>query len=1121
MKQRISHDAISLWMVMLLIMSFVPLHSRAQKGLDQEVSITANGMPMEAVLKSFQKQTQLSIVYSSSLVATWPKVTMSLRQRPAREVLDKLMELSHCKYTYEPGIITIVHKSANAKHNTRMIYGHVFDISGEPLIGATVCLGESNVCAITNSDGEYSFSTPYKDVTLKFTYIGMEPQYVNIAAGTKTVIRDVTLKGATEIKEVVVNGLFERRKEGFTGAETTFDQKDLTNVGNENLLKSLAVLDPSFQIVDNINMGSDPNHMPDIQMRGQTSLASVQSNYSGNPNLPLFILDGFETSLEKVYDLDMNRVKSITLLKDAAAKAIYGSKAANGVVVIETKQAKEGKLLVSYTGNLSLEVPDLTGYNLMDAKQKLAFEKERGFYSANATTYPLAQEDDNFDRRYQENYANIVRGVDTYWLSKPLHTGLGHKHTLTLEGSDKAIRYIAGMYYNDINGTMKGSLRRTFNVNTTLQYTYNNLIFRNSLDYTKNRAKNSPYGTFSDYVTLNPYWEPNDENGNPRKILGYVGYSNTPVYNPLYNATLNVKDESTYNEVQDNFNVDWKISEPLRFVGKFSYVYRSSESDYFLPGDHTAFADYDENGLSNRKGRYTKGSGSMNHFIVNAGLNYNKEFGPHLIFANITWNLSNESQKEYTYTAEGFGNDYMDDITFANQYEEDSKPNGYNNKTREIGLIGAMSYSYDERYLLDLSARRTGSSIYGSKNRWGNFWSTGVGWNVHREPFAKNWKWLRRLKLRGSVGYTGTQNFNPYQSMARYVYGTFLYNGRYGAELEGLPNDRLRWQKSKDTNLGMDLMVKSWLNMRFDYYRATTNDLLSNISTPPSMGFSSYMENLGKIRNNGIEASIAVTPWRDDARRGWVTLTVTGLHNKNKIVKIYDIFKTFNEKQNERLDDFAEGSGERFSTPSTLYYEGQSTTAIWGVRSLGIDPMTGREMYLTKDGQKTYTWNAADQTVIGDSQPKLRGALAINAGYKGFMLTLAGQYKLGGDIYNSTLVNRVENVDGYYNLDRRILDSWRKVGDVAPYKALVARGSDRAYTKPTSRFIQTENELYISTINIGYEFLGQEWLRKAGLSRLKFSFYMNELARFSSIKIERGLTYPFARNFSFTVQAEF
>lgn len=1108
-------------MAMLFVMLLVPLCAHAQKGLDQKVSITANGTPMETVLKSIQKQTQLSVVYSSSLTASWPKVTLTAHQRPAREVLDKLMELSHCSYSYDNGIVTITHKAAGTKQATRMIYGHVYDTGGEPLIGASVCIGESNVCAITNLDGEYSFSIPNKDLKLKFTYVGMEPQYVSINAGTKTIIRDITMKGATEIKEVVVNGLFERRKEGFTGAETTFDQEDLTSVGNENLLKSLAVLDPSFQIVDNISMGSDPNHMPDIQMRGQTSLASVQSNYAGNPNLPLFILDGFETTIEKVYDLDMNRVKSITLLKDAAAKAIYGSKAANGVVVIETKQAKEGRLLVSYSGNLNLEVPDLTGYNLMDAREKLAFEKERGFYSANATTLPFPTDDDNFDRRYQENYANVVRGVDTYWLSKPLHTGVGHKHTLSLEGGDKAIRYIAGMYYNDISGAMKGSSRRTFNVNTTLQYTYKSLIFRNSIDYTKNSAKNSPYGTFSDYVTLNPYWEPYDENGLPRKVLGYVGYSDTPVYNPLYNASLNIKDESTYNEVLDNFNVDWKISEALRFVGKFSYTYRASDSDYFLPANHTTFANYDENGLSDRKGRYTKGDGSLNHFIANAGLNFNKEFGHHLIFANVTWNLSHESEKNYTYTAEGFGNDYMDDVTFANQYEEDGKPSGYNNKTREIGLIGALSYSYDERYLLDLSARRTGSSIYGSKNRWGNFWSTGVGWNVHREPFAKSWTWLRRLKLRASMGYTGTQNFNPYQAMARYVYDTYLYNGRYGAELEGLPNDRLRWQKSMDTNIGMDLMIQRWLNMRLDYYRATTDDLLSNITTPPSMGFSSYMENLGKIRNNGIEASIAVTPWRDDANRGWVTLTVTGLHNKNKIVKIYDIFKSFNEKQNEQMADFAEGSVERFSTPSTLYYEGQSTTAIWGVRSLGIDPMTGREMYLTKSGEKTYTWNTADQVVIGDTQPKLRGSLAINAGYKGFTLTLAGQYKLGGDIYNSTLVNRVENVDGYSNLDRRILDSWRNVGDIAPYKALVARRSNRAYTKPTSRFIQTENELYVSSINVGYEFLGQQWLRQVGLNRLKLSFYMNELARISSVKIERGLTYPFARNFSFSVQAEF
>ena len=192
---------------------------------------------------------------------------------------------------------------------------------------------------------------------------------------------------------------------------------------------------------------SDPNRTPQIQLRGQTSFTNLQGDYQGNPNQPLFILDGFETSIEKVYDLDMNRVQSVTLLKDAAAKAIYGSKAGNGVVVIETVQPKTGELRVYYNGSVNFEAPDLTGYNLMNAAEKLAFEKERGLYDgAHNGAEGLLER----DRLYQELYSRVTNGVDTYWLSQPLSTGVDHKHSLSIEGGDNRMRYQAGISYNNL-----------------------------------------------------------------------------------------------------------------------------------------------------------------------------------------------------------------------------------------------------------------------------------------------------------------------------------------------------------------------------------------------------------------------------------------------------------------------------------------------------------------------------------------------------------------------------------------------------------------------------------------------------------------------------------------------
>ena len=178
-------------------------------------------------------------------------------------------------------------------------------------------------------------------------------------------------------------------------------------------------------------------------------------------------------------------------------------------------------------------------------------------------------------------------------------------------------------------------------------------------------------------------------------------------------------------------------------------------------------------------------------------------------------------------------------------------------------------------------------------------------------------------------------------------------------------------------------------------------------------------------------------------------------------------------------------------------------------------------MFLTKDGRSTYTWSSADQVVIGDTSPKMSGTLNLNAGYKGFTFSASCSYKFGGDLYNSELVARMENINGQSNLDRRLFNAWQKVGDVAPYKVTVISSGSTNYTKPTSRFVQKNNELYISSVNVGYDFAGAAWLKKIALERLKVSFYMNELLRLSSIDIERGTSYPFARNFSFSLQATF
>lgn len=322
-------------------------------------------------------------------------------------------------------------------------------------------------------------------------------------------------------------------------------------------------------------------------MRGASSFTDMKDKYQTNPNQPLFIVDGFEQSIEKVMDMDMNRVASITLLKDATAKALYGSKGANGVVVIETVVPEKGKMRVSYSGNLNIQIPDLGSYNLANAAEKLEIEKRAGVYT---DTYgnPITQQ--GYDEKYEAYYKEVLRGVNTYWLNKPLRVGVGHKHTLLLEGGDDAVRYGIDFQYNNVAGVMKGSSREVISVGFNMQYRYKNLIFSEQLSVTFNKAKESPYGTFSEYAKLNPYWRAYNDDGSVKEILGDYEKANfqgtKPIYNPLTNADINTKNESTYTDVTNNFYIEWLAFQGMRLKGRLGIISKKMIPRFLSAGSH-------------------------------------------------------------------------------------------------------------------------------------------------------------------------------------------------------------------------------------------------------------------------------------------------------------------------------------------------------------------------------------------------------------------------------------------------------------------------------------------------------------------------------------------------------
>lgn len=1109
-----------------LILMFFCLQIQAN-GFSQHtrVSIRMDNVSVKQLFIEIERMTDLAFVYNTNDVDQLGAINVNFTNEEISKILDYCLKDKGVDYNFVNNHVVIKKSEplAPQQQQKRVITGKVMDrTSGEPLPGATIRIKGTTIGTAADIDGKFELITATEVPALEISFIGYNT--VEIPVGKKEHVEVLMDQAATEMAAVVVTGIFTRKAESYTGSARTVKADDLAKVGNTNVLQALKNLDPSFQVIESNAFGSDPNRMPEIQMRGASSFSDMKDKYQTNPNQPLFIVDGFEQSITKVMDMDMNRVESVTLLKDATAKALYGSKGANGVVVIETKKPEVGALKVSYTGSMDIQMPDLSSYNLANAREKLEIERMAGVYTS-STNNPLIQQ--QMDEAYATLKKEVESGVNTYWLSKPLRTGIGHKHSLNFEGGDNFVRYSLNVNYNDVKGVMKGSDRQTFGGDFTLSYRYKSLLFREQLSVLHNKASNSPYGTFSDYAKLNPYWRAYNADGTVKEILGYYDVANNqgshPIYNPLINATLNTNDNSQYTDITNNFYIEWSVFNDLKATGRIGYTHRIDESDIFYPRDHTMFRK--ENMTDEeyfKRGQYTKQNGKSSNLNTDIALNYSKILDKHVLFANAQWSMSQAMFESATFQAEGFANNKLDYITHAQQYLSGGKPTGSESLSREISVLTSVNYSYDSRYLFDANYRANASSLFGADKRWGHFWSVGAGWNLHNEAFMKDMEWLQQFKLRGSTGYTGSQNFNSYQAISTYkYYSNEVYDNIIGSYLMSLANRELQWQKTQDNNIGVDLTVFNRLDVSFDYYVKNTSNLLTPVTLPPSVGFGSYAENLGKSQNKGFEVQLNYRAISNAAEDLHATVFGSLMHNTNKIKEINNALASINDSKDEEKDPNSdyENNKDKTTKPSVRYAEGQSMSAIWAVRSLGIDPGTGNELFLTKDGKMTYTWDAKDQVVCGDELPKFTGTFGFNVDWRGFLVNASFYFRVGGQMYNQTLVDKVEDSDIQYNVDRRVYTGrWTTPGQKAEYKKL---SNPNYFTRPTSRFVQDLNELQMTSLNVGYDFRNCNFIQKSGLERLKLSFYMNDVFRASSVKVERGTDYPFARSFSLQLQATF
>jgi len=1023
----------------------------------------------------------------------------------------------------------------------QLVKGIVKNEDGVVLIGATVSVNKTKLSTTTNKDGKFELKDVPQGATLRISYVGHTSREVKLKASETDVVI-VLNHSINTLNEVVVNtGLYKRPTNSFTGAAKTYSGDELKSVNPVSVIQALATVEPSFRIVENNQLGSDPNQLPVIQLRGQNNLpvttqggsdvaanpvsnGDIMSSYLLNPNQPLIIIDGFQNTLQALVDMDINRIASITVLKDAAATVAYGSKAANGVIVVETKQPTAGKLQVTYSINAGVEVPDLSSYHLLDAAGFLEAQRLAGIYSDPNNHYNDVALKQWYDYRLQQ----VQNGVNTDWMAQPIRTGVGIGHSLSIGGGAKNVRFSLAMNYNTGQGVMKGSEHTSYGLNYNLSYVVKNLRFSNITSVSGGRSDNSPWGSFSDYSNQFPYFKPYDSAGNIVKIfeptstaLGIgVGAPGGIITNSMYNSTLNVVDYSKYLSFSNATNIEWTITNNLHLKTSFRFSNNIPNAEKFLPADHTSFAN--TLGTFTDWGSYTQNKGKNNSADGKIGLDFNKRFGKHAIYSSLGFSAQQATSSFTSIKVTGIPNDYLNQLGLANGYGTNIKPSTFTSDIRSISSYLSVSYSYNERYAAEATVNSSGSSQFGSNNRLAPFWAGGVAWNVDKERFFKKNNIIQQLKIRASIGVTGNQNFAAFSAQPFYLYNmTNNYRIQLGSSLAGYANPDLKWQQTIKNNLGVQMsLFNSRVMLGGEFFIEKTNNLILPLDVAPSTGFVTYQDNLGAVENKGYEVSLGLNIIRNKAKNIFWSVSLNAGHYDNIITKLSPAIEALNKQNNDQAD------ATKQQKPLPRFVVGQSMNTIWAVQSLGIDPATGKEVFVKLDGTKTFTWDPNDKVPAGIANSKVKGMIGSNLTLKSFTFNFNLLYEFGGQMYNQTLADKIENINlNYTNADIRVLtDRWKKPGDQVSFKGLVANGgsSTLLMTNATTRFVQRNNYISASSISVGYSFRQNlKWVKMLKLSAPRIYVTQNDVFRVGTIKTERGTGYPFSRKFSFGLASIF
>ncbi len=967
--------------------------------------------------------------------------------------------------------------------------GQVIDATtGEPVIGVNVLVKGTTNGTITDIDGKYELNAPAGAI-LQISFIGYKT--VEIAATTSE--QTIKLHEDTEtLDEVVVVGYGVQKKESLTGAMSTLKEnrlKDVTTPTVENMLNgkvSGVYVAPG---------SGQPGSNGAVQIRGRATLSGSTS--------PLWVIDGVIVG-EDPGVLNPSDIENMTILKDAASTAIYGSQGANGVIIVTTKMGKSEKMKIN--ASVKLGVSTMT-----NGKMEVMNGAELYDYYA---SFPN-QEDIKFSRWNPE-----LRNANFDWGELASQAGFTQDYNISLSGgNEKMSSYFSLGYYSE-EGTVKGYKYDRYSFRYRSNYKpFSWLTIKPNISGSMKNTDDSQYDYTAKY-TMFPWDSPYDEDGNlvPDRYSGWVDSSDLNYLNSISYGNHTAR--KTY-EFSGNFDFDIKITDWLTFTSVNNYRW----TGYF----QSTYTDPRTDSASGVQGRVEEEQTNNIQRYTNQYLTFNKMFGKHSVQALLAYEFMDTSAK--VINAKGTGIVSVFEVLDATATPEEV--GGNLTEWAKQSVFAKANYTYDNRYLAEVSLRRDGASNFGDDKKYGNFFSISAGWNINREKWFKA-DWVDVLKLRASYGSVGNIPYSKYPQYGLYSVSS-NYNGIPAILISQVGNKDLTWEQTYTAGVGIDAnFFNNRLRFVFDYYNKYTSNILYQVPVSGLTGITSRWQNVGEMRNSGIEITIGGDIIRT---KDWLwSLDLNMGYNKNKLEKLYGDDPNMMIIGGGGNDTSIAGAAEK------VLKVGYSTDRYYLREWAGVDPKNGAPLWYKNDGsgETTSNYSEAKQVMTEATSPKLFGGFNTSLTWKNIDLNASFGFSLGGKIYNYS--RQEYDSDGAYT-DRnqmKLIDGWsrwEKEGDIATHPA-ASYGNKSNSNKASTRYLEDGDYLKLRSLSIGYNlnlskyyiqnmriyFTAENVFTLTGFSGIDPevpAYYDETTGTYKSIGTAGANLYPSTRKFMFGINLTF